>query len=89
MAEAMQEVYGRELTLQGDGGSIPLCNVLHETFPDADIMLLGVEEPLCRIHGPNESVDPSEIENMALVEALFLQKYAARRPTAARAEPTE
>jgi cysteinylglycine-S-conjugate dipeptidase len=89
MAEAMQEVYGRELTLQGDGGSIPLCNLLHETFPDADIMLLGVEEPLCRIHGPNEGVDPSEIENMALVEALFLQKYAARRPTAARAEPTE
>ena len=37
-------------------------------------MLLGVEEPLSLIHGPNESVDPSEIERMALVEALFLQK---------------
>ena len=40
-------------------------------------MLLGVEEPQCLIHAPNESVDPREIENMALVEALFLQKYAA------------
>jgi len=39
-------------------------------------MLLGVEEPLCLIHAPNESVDPSEIANMALVEALFLQRYA-------------
>jgi acetylornithine deacetylase/succinyl-diaminopimelate desuccinylase-like protein len=28
------------------------------------------------IHAPNESVDPREIENMALVEASFLQKYA-------------
>jgi hypothetical protein len=81
-------VYGCELILQGDGGSIPLCNMLHETFPDAEIMLLGVEEPLCRIHGPNESVDPSEVENMALVEALFLQKYAARTPTAASPAPT-
>ena len=33
MAEATQEVYRRDLTLQGDGGSIPLCNVLQETFP--------------------------------------------------------
>jgi hypothetical protein len=26
---------------------------------------------------PNESVDPAEIADMALVEALFLQRYAA------------
>jgi acetylornithine deacetylase/succinyl-diaminopimelate desuccinylase-like protein len=51
--------------------------VFQETFPDAEIMLLGVEEPRCLIHAPNESVDPSEIENMALVEALFLHHYAA------------
>ena len=70
----MQEVYGREVTLYGSGGSIPLCNVFQETFPDAEIMLLGVEEPQSLIHAPNESVDPSEIANMALVEALFLQK---------------
>ena len=77
MAGAMRDVYGRDATLQGDGGSIPLCNVFQETFPAAEIMLLGVEEPLCRIHAPNESVDLGEIENMALVEALFLQRYAA------------
>ena len=45
--------------------SIPLCNVFQETFPDAEIMLLGVEEPSCVIHAPNESVSPTEIENMA------------------------
>ena len=65
---------GREVTLYGSGGSIPLCNVFQETFPDAEIMLLGVEEPRSLIHAPNESVDPSEIERLALVEALFLLK---------------
>jgi acetylornithine deacetylase/succinyl-diaminopimelate desuccinylase-like protein len=75
MAAAMGDAYGRELTLQGDGGSIPLCNVLQETFPKAEIMLLGVEEPKCLIHAPNESVDPTEIENMAIAEARFLECY--------------
>ena len=65
------------MTTEGQGGSIPLCNVLAETYPDAEIMLMGVEEPKCLIHAPNESVDPSEIEHLALAEALFLEKYAA------------
>ena len=70
----MEEAYGRELTTEGQGGSIPLCNVLAETYPDAEIMLMGVEEPKCLIHAPNESVDPSEIEHLALAEALFLEQ---------------
>jgi acetylornithine deacetylase/succinyl-diaminopimelate desuccinylase-like protein len=45
-------------------------------YPDTELMLMGVEEPKCPIHAPNESVDPSEIENMALSEALFLEEYA-------------
>ncbi|MDX6598312.1 MAG: cysteinylglycine-S-conjugate dipeptidase [Gaiellales bacterium] len=76
MRQAMCAAYGREVTTEGQGGSIPLCNVLQDTFPQAEIMLIGVEEPLCLIHAPNESVDPSEIENMALSQALFLQAYA-------------
>jgi hypothetical protein len=43
--------------------------------PDAEIMLTGVEEPRCLTHAPNESVDPAEIEHMALAEALFLANY--------------
>jgi acetylornithine deacetylase/succinyl-diaminopimelate desuccinylase-like protein len=80
LVAAMRDVYGGDVTMQGQGGSIPLCNVFQQTFPDAEIMLIGVEEPLCLIHAPNESVAPSEIENMALVEALFLQNYGASTP---------
>jgi acetylornithine deacetylase/succinyl-diaminopimelate desuccinylase-like protein len=76
MKEAMEEAYGHEQTTEGQGGSIPLCNVLADTYPDAEIMLMGVEEPKCLIHAPNESVDPTEIEHIALAEALFLEKYA-------------
>ena len=77
MAEAMQEAYGRPMARLGQGGSIPLCNVLTDTYPDAEIILIGVEEPLALIHAPNESVDPREITAMALTESLFLQRYAA------------
>jgi len=73
---SLEEAYGRPLASAGQGGSIPLCNVFAETFPDAEIFLMGVEEPQCLIHAPNESVDPSEIEHAALAEALFLDRYA-------------
>jgi acetylornithine deacetylase/succinyl-diaminopimelate desuccinylase-like protein len=77
LKEAMEEAFERPMTTEGQGGSIPLCNVLAETFPEAEIFLMGVEEPKCLIHAPNESVDPTEIEHLALAEALFLEKYAA------------
>ncbi|GAB3979759.1 dipeptidase [Actinoallomurus acanthiterrae] len=76
MSAALREAYGREPTAQGNGGSIPLCNVIADTYPDAEIMLLGVEDPQSLIHAPNESVDPTEIEHMALAEAVFLRNYA-------------
>jgi hypothetical protein len=68
------------MTSLGQGGSIPLCNVFQETYPDAELILMGVEEPVALIHAPNESVDPGEIEAMALTEAIFLERYAALRP---------
>ncbi|MFD7733524.1 dipeptidase [Kitasatospora phosalacinea] len=74
---AAREVYGKPLSFLGQGGSIPLCNVLAAQYPESEIILMGVEEPRCLIHAPNESVDPSEIEHMARVEALFLRHYAA------------
>src|SRR6516225_9332114 len=74
-AAAMHEAYGRPMVTLGEGGSIPLCNVFADTYPDAELILMGVEEPLALIHAPNESVDPAEIAAMALTEALFLQRY--------------
>ena len=80
LGAAMEEAFGKQLGTAGQGGSIPLCNVFAAMIPTAEIALIGVEEPRCLIHAPNESVDPSEIENLAVAEALFLQRFA----TAAR-----
>jgi acetylornithine deacetylase/succinyl-diaminopimelate desuccinylase-like protein len=77
LGDALAEAFGAPVASAGQGGSIPLCNVLAQTFPKAEIILMGVEEPLCRIHAPNESVDPREIENLAVAEALFLQKLGS------------
>jgi acetylornithine deacetylase/succinyl-diaminopimelate desuccinylase-like protein len=79
IAAAMHEAYGRPMVMLGDGGSIPLCNVFADTCPGAELILMGIEEPLALIHSPNESVDPTEIAAMALTEALFLQRYAAAK----------
>lgn len=76
IAEAMREAYGTAMTTLGQGGSIPLCDVLATTYPHAEIILMGVEDPLSAIHAPNESVSPAELATMALTEALFLQRFA-------------
>lgn len=71
--------YDRPVVTVGQGASIPLCNVLQDTFPQAEIMLYGVEDPKCLMHAPNESVDPTEIEHIALAEALFLRDFGRGR----------
>jgi acetylornithine deacetylase/succinyl-diaminopimelate desuccinylase-like protein len=77
LTDAMSKAYDAKVVYSGQGGSIPLCTVLSEICPRAEIALLGVEEPNCRIHAPNESVDPDEISKTALSLALFLSTYAA------------
>ena len=76
--EAMLEAYGTPMAALGQGGSIPLCTVFADEFPEAELVLMGVEEPMAAIHAPNESVDPREIAMMALVQALFLQRFGVR-----------
>ncbi len=80
MRRAMRAAFGREPVTTGQGGSIPLAVALQELHSRAEIMLLGVEEPLCRIHAPNESVDPGEIQRTALAMALFVCSMAGLEP---------
>ncbi|WIE83701.1 M20/M25/M40 family metallo-hydrolase [Curtobacterium sp. MCPF17_021] len=62
----------------GGGGSIPLCATLERAIPGVEVILAGVSEPAANVHAPDESVDPSEIEHMALAEASFLAGLAPR-----------
>ncbi|MDX2356123.1 M20/M25/M40 family metallo-hydrolase [Dietzia sp. PP-33] len=75
LSECLAQAYGAaEVAQVGSGGSIPLCTALREAHPGASIALFGVEDPAAAIHSPDESVDPREIERIALAEAAFLQR---------------
>ena len=46
-----------------------------DLMPDAEFLMLGVEEPASRIHAPDESVHPEELRRTALALALFLASF--------------
>ena len=77
LAAGMATAYGRELVTAGQGGAIPLCNALATAHQDAEILLIGVEEPACHIHAADESVDPGELERTALGVALTLAELGS------------
>jgi acetylornithine deacetylase/succinyl-diaminopimelate desuccinylase-like protein len=56
----------------GVGGSIPFIATFQELFPEASILVTGVEDPDSRAHGPNESLHLGEFERVCLAEALLL-----------------
>jgi acetylornithine deacetylase/succinyl-diaminopimelate desuccinylase-like protein len=60
----------------GVGGSIPFVAAFAETFPDAAILVTGVEDPDSRAHGANESLHMAEFERVCLAEALLLTELA-------------
>ncbi|MFI2487005.1 dipeptidase [Promicromonospora kroppenstedtii] len=71
---AFTEAWGTAPVDVGVGGSIPFIADLLEVFPDAAILVTGVEDPDSRAHGANESVHLGELQNVVLAEALLLTK---------------
>lgn len=61
----------------GIGGSIPFIATFQEMFPQAAILVTGVEDPHARAHGPNESLHLGEFARVCAAEALLLAKVAA------------
>lgn len=71
---AMADAWGVPPVDIGIGGSIPFIADLLEVYPDAAILVTGVEDPDSRAHGANESVHLGELEKAVLAEALFLSR---------------
>jgi acetylornithine deacetylase/succinyl-diaminopimelate desuccinylase-like protein len=61
----------------GVGGSIPFIATFQELFPDAAILVTGVEDPFSGAHGPDESLHLGEFARVCLAEALLLRNVAA------------
>ena len=74
--QAFADAWGTPPVEVGLGGSIPLVADLLEVFPDAAVLITGVEDPDSRAHSANESVHLGELERAVLAEALLLHRLA-------------
>jgi cysteinylglycine-S-conjugate dipeptidase len=57
----------------GIGGSIPFLAEFLRAFPEASLLVTGVEDPDTRAHGANESLHLAEFERVVLAETLLLR----------------
>jgi acetylornithine deacetylase/succinyl-diaminopimelate desuccinylase-like protein len=79
--QAMADAWGRPPVDTGIGGSIPFIADLAQVFPDAQILVTGVEDPDTRAHSPNESLHLGVFKRAVLTEALFLGRLDAGMPS--------
>lgn len=70
--QALSAAWGTKSVNIGIGGSIPFIAELTEVFPNAQILVTGVEDPDSRAHSPNESVDLEMLKKAMIAEALLL-----------------
>ncbi|HEY4571043.1 MAG TPA: dipeptidase [Kribbella sp.] len=75
---AFQEAWGVEPIDMGMGGSIPFIAEFQQTFPNASILVTGVEDPDTRAHGIDEGLHLAEFRKVCLAEALLLQNLATQ-----------
>ena len=75
---AYTEAFGEPVVEIGVGGSIGFVAPFAAAFPDAEILITGVEDPDTRAHGPNESLHLGDFASACLAEALFLERLGAR-----------
>ncbi|HWU46383.1 MAG TPA: dipeptidase [Humibacter sp.] len=75
---AMADAWGANPVETGIGGSIPFIADLVRVFPDAQILVTGVEDPDTRAHSPNESLHLGVFKRAVLSEALLLARLNDR-----------
>lgn len=71
---ALGEAWGVPAVETGIGGSIPFIADLTELYPQAQILVTGVEDPDSRAHSANESLHIGDFRNAILAEALMLAR---------------
>ena len=76
--ETMHEAWGVEAVQMGSGGSIPFIADLVQRYPEAQILITGVEDPDARAHSPNESLHLPTLHRAILSETLLLARMNSR-----------
>ncbi len=70
---AFRQAWGADAVDTGVGGSIPFIAEFAAAFPDAAILVTGVEDPATQAHSINESLHLGVLERAATAEALLLE----------------
>lgn len=74
--ECLSEAWGSESVNIGVGGSIPFIADFQHEFPDAQVIVTGVEDPASNAHSENESQSLRVLKAAIHAEALMLQRFA-------------
>lgn len=70
--EILSAVWPQRSVDIGVGGSIPFISHFAQAFPEAEILVTGVEDPDSRAHSPNESQHLPTLERAIQAETLLL-----------------
>lgn len=73
---AFRQAWGTDPIDMGMGGSIPFIAEFATAFPEAKILVTGVEDPGTQAHSINESLHLGVLERAAIAEALLLANLA-------------
>ena len=73
---AFRQAWGVDPVDMGMGGSIPFIAEFAAAFPEAKILVTGVEDPATQAHSINESLHLGVLERAAVAEALLLANLA-------------
>ena len=72
------DTWGRPPLEPGSGGSLPLVSALSRAYPDAALLLTGVEDLESNAHSENESVHLGDLRNCCVNEAMLLAYLGER-----------
>jgi acetylornithine deacetylase/succinyl-diaminopimelate desuccinylase-like protein len=82
---ASQAQFGAPCGYIGQGGTIPLMNMLSKGFPKAQMMVCGVLGPKSNAHGPNEFLHVPYAKKLTAAVAQVMAQMAASTSTASAA----
>ncbi|WP_182353394.1 dipeptidase [Flaviflexus huanghaiensis] len=74
--QALADAWQAEPVDIGVGGSIPFIADLADVFPEAKILVTGIEDPDTRAHAGNESLHLEEFRRAILAETILLTRLA-------------
>jgi len=73
--EASQAHFGAGCGYIGQGGTIPLMNMLSQGFPKAQMMVCGVLGPKSNAHGPNEFLHVPYAKKLTAAVAQVIARF--------------